>query len=130
MTTLLFNTHTPHHRLPLAASVWRLLRFLFYSPAFLLRFSPHFARWFVPGYHPEWDDSAKTVAAVSAELRATKGTGRVEGVDATPVLVFGPEGVSLRRAEVEVEGEGEGEGTEEREGEGREEGVEPTPSKL
>ena len=52
----------------------------------------------MPGYHPNWSDNTKTIAAVSARLRATKGRGKEDGADGTPTFVFGPEGSTLRDA--------------------------------
>lgn len=57
-------------QLPVARSIFRVVKFLFFSPGLLTRFFPHLARWFIPGYHP-LQDSDETAAKnrVIHELR-------------------------------------------------------------
>ncbi len=84
----------------MAASVLKLLRFLYVSPGFVTRFLPHLLLWFSPWYHPARhdDEDARIVARYAAELAAKKKVvasaseaGAADTVEAAGVIVLRPD---------------------------------------
>ena len=103
-------------RLPVAASVLKLLRFLYVSPGFITRFLPHLLLWFSPWYHPARhdDEDARIVARYAAELAAKKevqqvasaseaagdGAAAADTVEAAGVIVLRPDDGGFLDADV------------------------------
>lgn len=91
-------------RLPVLASVWKMIKFLFWWPGYITRFASHFAQWFSPWYNPvrSHPRDAALVAKYAALLRGKEveeGQGSGEERGAGRVLVLGPDGPRTEAAE-------------------------------